>query len=70
MLSCLDQSGLPVDSWVSLAQNEDYFYYWHDGPRGFLKSVHNLTQTSEGNIMATVNQLYSADLDLDNVAWR
>lgn len=70
MLSCLDENGNPVDSWVSLAQNKNYKYYWHSDANGFVKSIYNLTQTLEGNIMATISQLYADDLDLDNVAWR
>lgn len=69
MLSCLDEAGMPVDSWVSLAQNEGYNYYWHDNTEGFIKSEFNLTQTTMGNIMATMNQLYSPDLDMDNIAY-
>ena len=67
--SCLDEMGLPVDHWVTLTQNEDYQYYWHDPVNGFVKSKYFLNQTTEGSIMATANQLYSPDLDLDNVAY-
>lgn len=69
LLSCLDEDGNPVDQWVDLTQNEDYQYYWHDGANGFLKSLYNTSQAANGNIMSTMSQFYSDDLDLNNVAY-
>jgi deoxyribonuclease II len=67
--SCLDEQGLPVDSWIALAQNSRYQYYYHDPLRGFIKSNYRTNQTSEGCIMSTMSQLYAQDLDLTNVAY-
>ena len=69
LLSCIDESGHPVDQWVVLSQNEDYQYYWHDGEQGFVKSAFDTNQTENGNIMLTMNQLYDPSLDLDNIAY-
>lgn len=68
-LTCLDEHGDPVDSWIALAQNQQYQYYYHDPLNGFVKSPYRTNQTSEGSIMSTVFQLYSEDLDLNNVAY-
>ena len=67
-ISCLDESGTAVDSFVSLVQNDDYQYYFHNGS-AFEKSQYMLNQTENGAIMMTMNQLYSSSLDLDNVAY-
>jgi deoxyribonuclease II len=58
-----------VDSWIALAQNAEYQYYFHDPVNGFVKSPYRTNQTSEGSIMSTIAQLYSQDLDLNNVAY-
>jgi deoxyribonuclease II len=68
-ISCLDEEGNAVDSWVALSQNFDYRYYWHSDTEGFVRSIYDLNQTTSGCIMGTVNQLYSPNLDLDNVAY-
>jgi deoxyribonuclease II len=68
-IGCLDEDGNPVDSWVAFAQNFEYQYYWHSDADGFLKSVYDVNQTTSGCIMATVNQLYSPSLDLNNIAY-
>ena len=69
MLSCLDESGLPVDHWVALARNLDYNYYTHDEAEGFIRSDYDLNQTSLGSIMATVGQLYATNLDMNDIAY-
>jgi hypothetical protein len=69
LLTCLDENGDPVDSWIALAQNEQYQYYFHYPLNGFVKSPYRTNQTSEGSIMSTVSQLYSQDLYLNNVAY-
>ena len=67
--ACMDEDGNYVDSWVSLSQNSDYAYYWHDNLLGFVKSPYRLNQTSEGAIMGTTAQLYDSNLDLENIAY-
>lgn len=67
--SCLDENMNPVDSWIALAQNNKYQYYWYDEIKGFIKSNYRTNQTTYGGIMSTVNQLYSEQLDLNNVAY-
>ncbi len=67
--NCLDENNQPIDNWVSLSQNYNYQYYWHDPDKGFIKSIYSTLQTTNGNIMSTVNQLYATDLNLDNVAY-
>ena len=67
-ISCLDETGNAVDSYVSLIQNEDYQYYYHT-QNGFEKSPYLLNQTNDGSIMKTMNQLYSSSLDMDNIAY-
>jgi deoxyribonuclease II len=69
LLSCLDEDGNAVDQWVALSTNENYQYYWHDGSNGFVKSPYDTNQTTNGNIMMTVNQLYNPDLNMNNVAY-
>jgi hypothetical protein len=68
-ISCLDEDGNHVDSWVALAQNKQYQYYWHYGKDGFVKSKYRLNQTTLGGIMGTVNQLYASDIDMDNIGY-
>jgi deoxyribonuclease-2 len=68
-IGCLDENGDAVDSWVSLAQNADYQYYWHNATVGFVKSEYDLNQTTDGCIMSTVNQLYASDLNMSNIAY-
>ena len=69
LIGCLDESGNLVDSWVALAQNLDYQYYWHYASTGFVKSPYRLDQTSDGCIMSTMNQLYSPVLNMSNIAY-
>jgi deoxyribonuclease II len=67
--SCLDEQGLPVDSWIALAQNDRYQYYYYDPSHGFMKSKYRTNQTTDGCIMSTMSQLYAPDLDLNNLAY-
>lgn len=68
-IQCLDENGDPVDRWVVLSTNDNYRYYYFDGSNGFVKSPYTTNQTTQGNIMSTMNQFYSNDLDLNNIAY-
>ena len=66
-LSCLDESGNPVDRWVAIKQPKsgDYYYYTDDGDT-FVKSDFTVTQTDDGMIMDTINQMYGKSFNLTN----
>jgi deoxyribonuclease-2 len=65
-LSCLDESGKPVDRWVDLKESDNMKYQVLTGSK-FVASAFNTSQTVDGNIMSTVAQLYS--VDKANVGW-
>lgn len=68
--SCLNEFSEPVDSWIALAQNNKYQYYYYNEIEGkFIKSKYRTNQTIEGCIMSTTNQLYSEQLNLNNIAY-
>ena len=66
-MSCLDESGNPVDRWVAIKQPKsgDYYYYTDDGDT-FVKSDFTVTQTDDGMIMDTINQMYGKSFNLTN----
>jgi len=68
---CINEDGINVDTWVSLTQNIDYHYYYYDNDNtfDFIKSIYTTNQTKHGCIMNTMNQLYTNDIDLNNIAY-
>ena len=68
--SCLNEDNEIVDSWIALAQNNKYQYYYYNEKQGsFLKSNYRTNQTIDGCIMRTTGQLYSNEFDSNNVAY-
>ena len=68
---CINEDGIVVDTWVALTQNIDYLYYYYDNDNthDFIKSSYTTNQTKHGCIMNTMNQLYTSDIDLENIAY-
>jgi hypothetical protein len=68
---CINEDGILVDTWVTLTQNIDYLYYYYDNDNthDFIKSLYTTNQTKDGCIMNTMNQLYTSDIDLENIAY-
>ena len=61
--SCLDESGNSVDTWTALTSPTNGNYYYFDINNqavGFQKSLYNVDQSTNGAIMKTVAQVYSA----------
>ena len=57
-ISCLDENGSPVDSWIALKAGNSFDYYFLSGST-FVKSQYELSQSSDGMIMRTAQQAYS-----------
>jgi deoxyribonuclease-2 len=59
--SCLDESGQPVDYWVALKVplGSNYFVYTSANDGSFALSPYNLSQSTQGCIMQTVQQIYN-----------
>ena len=69
-LSCLDENGKPVDRWIDLkAHSSPSYFVFDDAKSTFNPSPYNTSETQNGNIMKTVQQLYDSNLDEENVAW-
>ena len=62
-LSCIDDDGNAVDSWVVLKQPSSFNYYVFNSPTSsFLKSSYDVSQTTNGCVMSTVHQIYASGL--------
>jgi deoxyribonuclease-2 len=58
-ISCLDEAGNPVDSWTSIkAYNSDKYYTFNEEMATWELSKFTVSQTADGCIMQTMNQLY------------
>jgi len=57
-ISCLDENGSPVDSWIALKAGNSFDYYYLSGST-FVKSQYELSQSSDGCIMRTAQQAYT-----------
>ena len=59
-LSCLDESGTPVDSWVALKQPSGTYYYYYDSAKQeFHLSSYSMNDTENGALTWTTQQLWS-----------
>jgi hypothetical protein len=59
-ISCLDENGMPVNSWVAIKNhNSADYYFYEQTQKTFVKSIYNVNQSTDGAIMKTVGQLYS-----------
>ena len=59
-LTCLDEAGKSVDSWVALkgAPNTPIYFIYDEETKSFVESPYNVSQATDGAIMQTVGQLY------------
>ena len=65
-ISCLDESGKPVDSWTAIKGSNDFNYYvYNPEVASWVLSPYYLNQTegTDGCIMGTVGALYGAGSD-------
>jgi len=62
-LSCLDENGKPVDSWVVLKQADSFNYYYLTGS-SWTKSKNSLSQGTSGMVMLTATQAYTSGIQM------
>lgn len=69
-LGCLDESGNPVDRWMSIKNpsNGDYYVY-EASESSFIKSPYTTTQMETGMIMGTMQQLYSSSMNFTDAIY-
>lgn len=58
-ISCLDERGKPVDSWVALKAANSWSYYYMSGTT-WVKSAFGLSQGTQGMVMRTSQQAYGS----------
>ena len=60
-LSCLDEKGSPVDSWVALKQPAgSYYYYYDSATQQFHLSPYSMNDTANGALTWTTQQLWNS----------